>query len=81
MSNSKRTKTYWMVRIPDFSADKREKVHKMAESHRMSTANYIGSLLEQMVISDSPVYEASTGAPLPEGIQGTFSPEKDFANR
>ena len=53
----------------------------MAESHRMSTANYIGSLLEQMVISDSPVYEASTGAPLPEGIQGTFSPEKDFANR
>lgn len=45
-----RNKTnYWMVRIPGFPSKKREVLHSIATSKRMSTSAYIGNLLEEEI--------------------------------
>lgn len=37
---------YWMIRVPCFPPKKREALHSIATSKRMSTSAYIGNLLE-----------------------------------
>lgn len=38
---------YWMVRIPQFPSPKREALHILASSKRMSTSAFIASLLDK----------------------------------
>lgn len=38
---------YWMVRIPQFPSQKREALHILASSKRMSTSAFIASLLDK----------------------------------
>lgn len=49
---------YWMVRIPQFPSPKREALHILASSKRMSTSAFIASLLDKEL-------EKSTAEPHP----------------
>ena len=57
------------------TASERNKAKAIAKSRGMTFSGWLGQLVK------SQIYDASSGVPLPDGIQGTFSPEKDFANR
>ena len=61
---------YWMVRIPRFPFQKREALHTLASSKRMSTSAFIASLLDREIekSTTSKTSSASESGDLRDGL-------------